>query len=103
MLVEEKWQDILLAVKTEYGLSKIVYESWIEPLEIFRIEENKLYVLVPPEQIALNYISKKYLTPLKIVIAEMTGIDYEIEFILPEDAKKMKRSEEHTSELQSLA
>lgn len=90
MLVEEKWQDILLTVKEEYELSKIVYESWIEPLEIFRIDGNKLYVLAPPEQIALNYITKKYLTPLKIVVSEVTGIDYDIEFILPEDAKKMK-------------
>ena len=88
MLVEEKWQDILLAVKTEYELSNIVYNSWIKPLEIFQIDDNKLYVLVPPEQIALNYISKKYLTPLKIVIFEMTGVDYDVEFILPEDAKK---------------
>ena len=90
MLVEEKWQDILLAVKTEYELSNIVYNSWIKPLEIFQIDDNKLYVLVPPEQIALNYISKKYLTPLKIVIFEMTGVDYDVEFILPEDAKKLK-------------
>ena len=27
MLVEEKWQDILLAVKTEYELSNIVYQA----------------------------------------------------------------------------
>lgn len=91
MLVEEKWQDILLAVKEEYELSKVVYESWIKPLEIFRIDEDKIYILAPPEQIALNYITKKYLTPLKVVIAEVTGIDYEVEFILPEDAKKMKQ------------
>ena len=90
MLVEEKWQEILLTVKEEYELSKVVYESWIKPLEIFRIDGDKIYILAPPEQIALNYITKKYLTPLKVVIAEMTGIDYEIEFILPEDAKKMK-------------
>ena len=90
MLVEEKWQEIIKTVKEEYELSKVVYESWIKPLEIFRIDGDKIYILAPPEQIALNYITKKYLTPLKVVIAEMTGIDYEIEFILPEDAKKMK-------------
>ena len=90
MLIEEKWQEILLTVKEEYELSKVVYESWIKPLEIFRIDGDKIYILAPPEQIALNYITKKYLTPLKVVVAEVTDIDYEIEFILPEDAKKMK-------------
>ncbi len=90
MLVEEKWEEILLTVKKEYDLSKIVYESWIEPLKIYEIDHNILYVLVPPEQIALNYITKKYLTPLKIVINEYTGIDYDIRFILPEETKKIK-------------
>ena len=90
MIVEEKWQEILLTVKEEYELSKVVYDSWIKPLEIFRIDGDKIYILAPPEQIALNYITKKYLTPLKVVIAEVTGMEYEIEFILPEDAKKMK-------------
>lgn len=101
MLVEEKWEEILLTVKEEYDLSNIVYESWIKPLEICQIDGNKLYVLVPPEQIALNYINKKYLTPLKIVIEEITGIDYDIKFILPEDAKKIKpvKSIAHTENL----
>ena len=101
MLVEEKWEEILLTVKEEYDLSNIVYESWIKPLEICQIDGNKLYVLVPPEQIALNYINKKYLTPLKIVIEEITGIDYDIRFILPEDAKKIKpvKSIAHTENL----
>lgn len=101
MLVEEKWEEILLTLKKEYDLSNIVYESWIKPLEICQIDGNKLYVLVPPEQIALNYINKKYLTPLKIVIEEITGIDYDIKFILPEDAKKIKpvKSIAHTENL----
>lgn len=90
MLVEEKWEDILLTLKNEYELSQIVYESWIEPLKIYQIDNNVLYILVPPEQIALNYISKKYTTPLKVVISEFTGINYEIKFILPEDTKKIK-------------
>ena len=90
MIVEEKWQEILLTVKEEYELSNVVFDSWIKPLEIFQINGNKIYILAPPEQIALNYITKKYRTPLKVVIAEVTGVDYEIEFILPEDAKKMK-------------
>ena len=31
-----------------------------------------------------NYISKKYYLPIKVAIAEITGIEYEIEFILQE-------------------
>ena len=38
---------------------------------------------------ALSYISKKYYLPLKVAIAEITGVGYDIEFILPEQAKSM--------------
>ena len=38
----------------------------------------------------INYITKKYKLPIKVAIAEITGIDYEIEFILPEQVDKFK-------------
>ena len=41
MIVEEKWQEILLTVKEEYELSNVVFDSWIKPLEIFQINGNK--------------------------------------------------------------
>lgn len=47
------------------------------------IEGNTLYILVPSEQMALSYISKKYLAPLRVAIVEITEIEYEIKFILP--------------------
>lgn len=90
MLVMEKWEEILLMVKTEYDLSNIVYDSWIKPLKIHEIIDNSIYILVPSDQIALNYIKKKYATPLKVVIEEITGENYEIVFVLPEDARKLK-------------
>ncbi len=38
----------------------------------------------------LNYITKKYTLPIKVAVAEIIGKDYEIEFILPEQAKSMR-------------
>ncbi|KLU68141.1 MAG: hypothetical protein RHS_6032 [Robinsoniella sp. RHS] len=40
----------------------------------------------------LNYISKKYTLPIKVAVAEITGLDYNIEFILPEQAKTIEKS-----------
>ena len=37
---------------------------------------------------ALNYINKKYLLPLKVAIAETTGEDYEISLVLPDEIKE---------------
>ena len=40
----------------------------------------------------LSYISKKYYLPLKVAIAEIIGTEYEIQFILPEQTKNIRPS-----------
>ena len=82
--VIEKWDEILKTVKIEYGLSDVSFDTWLRPLEVYGIEGNILYILVPSEQMGLTYISKKYHLPLKVAIAEITGVEYEIKFILPD-------------------
>ena len=62
----EKWDEILNTVKQEYEISDVSFDTWIRPLEVFAIEGNTLYILVPSEQMALSYISKKYLAPLRV-------------------------------------
>ena len=87
--VIEKWDEILNTVKKEYEISDISFDTWIRPLKVYAIEGNILYILVPSEQMALSYISKKYLAPLRVAIVEITEIEYEIKFILPEEAKSL--------------
>ncbi len=86
----EKWDEILNTVKEEYEIS-VMFPSihGLKPLSVFAVENNNLYILVPSEQIGLSYISKKYLAPLRVAIVEITEIEYEIEFILPEQTKKL--------------
>ena len=87
--VIEKWDEILNTVKTEHEISDVSFDTWMRPLKVFAIEGNKLYILVPSEQMALSYIQKKYYLPLKVAIAEITNIEYEIEFILPDQAESL--------------
>jgi chromosomal replication initiator protein len=86
-VILEKWDEILQTVKTEHDMSEIAFNTWIRPLQIYGVEDDTLYILVPSEQVMLSYISKKYYLPLKVAIAEITGIEYDIKFIQPEDAK----------------
>ena len=83
----EKWDEILSTVKHEHDISDISFDTWIRPLEVYGVEGSTLYILVPSEQMTLSYISKKYYLPLKVTIAELTGTEYEIKFILPEQTK----------------
>ena len=80
-LILEKWDEILMTVKTEHDVSDISFDTWIRPLEVYGVENNTLYILVPSEQMTLSYISKKYYLPLKVAIGEITGTEYEIKFI----------------------
>lgn len=89
-LVEEKWSEILLTVKREHELTDISFNTWLKPLQIFSIQNNRIFVLVSSEQMGLTYINKKYYLPLKVAVAEIIGMEYEIEFVLPEQARKLK-------------
>ena len=85
---KEKWPDILFYLKNEYGISDVSFKTWILPLEIAAVEDNTVVLIVPEESIGLNYIKKKYYLPIKVSISEVTGQDYEVEFILSDDFKK---------------
>ena len=89
-LILDKWDEILQTVKTEHDITDISFDTWIKPLEVYGVEGNTLYILVPSVQMTLNYISKKYYLPLKVAITELTGIEYEIKFILPDQAATLK-------------
>ena len=89
-LILEKWEEILRTVKEEHELTDISFTYWLKPLSVCNIEGSKLYILVPSEDVGINYITKKYKLPIKVAIAEITGIDYELEFISPEQADKFK-------------
>lgn len=88
----EKWPQILQTVKEEHEISQISFDTWLKPLEVCAVNDNKLYILVPSEQLGLNYITKKYELPLKVAITEMTGMEYELVFVLPEQAKTLRSS-----------
>ena len=85
-ILKEKWDQILQTVKVEHELSDISFKTWLQPLQLHEITDTTVTILVPNEQMAIDYISKKYTFPLKVAIAECTGKEYNIEFILPEQA-----------------
>lgn len=85
---EEKWDDILENVHQEYEVSDVAFKAWLKPLKIYNIEGNTIRVLVPNGQMAIEYIQKKYSIQLKVAIAEMTGVEYELEYLTPEEAKE---------------
>ena len=87
--INEKWEEILRTVKEEHSISDVSFDTWMRPLEVYAVEDNVVYLLVQLDPMALTYIERRYYRPLKVAIGEITGINYEIKFIVPEEAKNL--------------
>ncbi len=83
-VVEEKWSDIIEHLRREHELSNVSFTTWIEPLKVYEIIDNTVYIMVNMNA-SVDYIEKKYKLPLKVSIAEITGTEYDVVFISEED------------------
>ena len=77
----EKWDKILQEVKEEYEMTDVSFNTWLKPLTVSEVNNDKLYILVPLEKMARDFIEKKYMLPIKVAVVNQTGKDYDIEFI----------------------
>lgn len=85
-IVEEKWAEIIEHLRLEHELSNISFTTWIQPLKVYDIINGTVFILVNMNA-SVEYIEKKYLLPLKVSIAEVTGEEYEVVFISEDDDK----------------
>ena len=79
-VVEENWNLILNKMKLEYSSSNLAFSTWIEPLKVYEVSDNTVYILVELEG-SLEHIENKYKLPFKVCIAEVTGHEYEVSFV----------------------
>ena len=93
-IVEEKWPEIIEHLRVEHELSNVSFTTWIQPLKVYDVIDDTVFILVNMNA-SVEYIEKKYLLPLKVCIAEITGVEYEVRFI-SEDSSQL-------TELQNLA
>ena len=82
--VEEKWPQIIEHLRVEHELSNVSFSTWIKPLKVYDVINNTVFIKVNMNS-SVEYIEKKYLLPLKVCIAEITGEEYEVSFISEDD------------------
>ncbi len=94
--LRDNWQDILLSIKNENNLTNIAYSTWLEPLEAHAIEDNTLYILYSKDSdhMTVEHINRKFGNFFIVSIAEITGQEYHLEFILPKDAQRISNNSE---------
>lgn len=90
-VIEEKWDEILNIVRTEHELSDVSFNTWLVPLKVHSVDKNIVTIIVPSQQVGLNYISKKYTLPLQVAIGEATGMmNCQVRFVLQADVETSK-------------
>lgn len=96
--IKDRWEEIKENLREEYELTNISYSNWIAPLKFYKVEDDIVTILVPAEQAHLmNYIQKKYYICFKATISELMNYDYDVVFMVENDAALQDQNAKNTS------
>ena len=57
-----KWNNILDILENEHGISHIMIHTWIKPLKVYSVEDNKVYFTLDEKygQRGIEFLKKSY-------------------------------------------
>ncbi|MBQ7564579.1 MAG: chromosomal replication initiator protein DnaA [Lachnospiraceae bacterium] len=96
----EHWPEILEKIKENEEITDVAFRTFVEPFEVVDVRGNKVYIVVPTEQIGLNFFYKRYQEFVTIAIGDVLGIIYEIVFISSDQKNNLNNIEETGSSSQ---
>lgn len=81
--IEKNWDQIKELVRKEYNITLVAYNTWIEPLKFYNLEDHLVTITVAADnnQI-LDYIIRKYKDIFRVTISEFMNDEYDVFFIL---------------------
>ena len=83
-LIQSKWDEVLITLKTEYPITDLSFSSWLKPLYPTALEDDTLVLSYIPtdgfeaDQMTITFISKKYSKFISIVISELFDLNQEL-------------------------
>ncbi len=87
--IKGEWDKIKETIHVDSGITRISFDTWIKPLELYDFNDETVFVLIPSENvIAKNYIEKHYGIFFKVAFSEALDMPIDVEFILPKDIPK---------------
>ncbi len=76
------WENTLKVVKDE--LTEVSFNTWFKAIEPVDISENSIILGVPNDFIK-NILEARYVTLIFNALKEVTSVEYQVKFILPEE------------------
>ncbi|MCQ2523065.1 MAG: chromosomal replication initiator protein DnaA [Lachnospiraceae bacterium] len=91
--IASKWEFIKNQIFEEYGLTKVSYNTWINPLKFHSVENNKVYIVIPDDNnLKLTYITKSFTDYFKVTISEVMNHEYDdVIFMLEKEIEEEKK------------
>jgi len=84
------WSKFLDQIKEE--LTSLSFKTWFEETKLYKLEDGKAYIIVPMP-IHKKHLIDNYETIIKNKLLEISGIAYELEFLLDEEVEQIKEEQ----------
>jgi chromosomal replication initiator protein len=77
-VLKSNWDNILSKMKNDYEITDVAFRTWIIPLSLHSIDNDTITLVFNGEapNMAIGIIKNKYMIPLKVVIEELTGKEF---------------------------
>lgn len=85
--IKDKWSEIITYLRDEFDINRVLFRTWIEPLEVISCKNNSLLIAIDKTKQGdiLNLIEKKYKIPFEVAIEVTTGEQVEVTFTYAEN------------------
>ena len=91
MNVDVLWTNFLTQVKDE--LSSLAYDTWFKDTSLYKLDNGKAFIFVPM-QIHKKHLADKYSTLIVDKLNNITGTNFELDFILSDEVKELEKENE---------
>ena len=76
----EWWERTKSKLQNELNLSMLSYKTWIDPLELYKVEDGVVYLLAPLKAM-VEFVSEKYALHIQEYISLVLGQVYVVKII----------------------
>ena len=88
-MLKKYWKKLIMHIRKEYGISRVIYEIWLAPLLPYSISNGIVIISVNSDYpSAAEYISRSYMDLFRSAIGELFGEPVSVIFKLKKELEE---------------